>query len=317
MKKLFFIVCMFLLTIPVVYAEEEECGLLNLATCIPEKMYDFFLNIINAPIQPLIDFIKILLTEPVILSLFTSLWAIMVYVLSLFYGLLMMYAGLNFIISGYDPVKRMKAKEWFKNILIMIILIEASYFVYAIFVDMSALLTAGVINLIDENFFRLTADNVINIGFQFFFSFIYSFTLISTALILLMRYVIVIIGVVFAPIAIFLYFTPPLKKYGKLIMNFLGVCIFITFFDAVILLCSSMLIQLPFLENFKILLMITAFGICNLMMAYLMFFAAIKSGMKAGATIVAIKSGVGAAVLAGSAMLSQKKDPQRSLKEFT
>ena len=127
MKKYLWSLILFL--IPLVNAE-EECGLLNLASCIPQKLYDYLINILNSPIQPLLILTKGLLTEPINLETFVSLWAIVLYVLSIFYGLLMLYSGFNFMISGYDVVKRTKAKEWFRNIFIMIVLVQASYFVY-------------------------------------------------------------------------------------------------------------------------------------------------------------------------------------------
>ena len=87
---------------------------------------------------------------------------------------------------------------------------------------------------------------------------------------------------VFAPIAVFLYFIPPLQDYGKLIMNFLGTCIFLTFFDALILLSCSKLIEIQLFENFKIMVMISTFCITNLLMLYLMFFSAIKAALNTG-----------------------------------
>lgn len=279
-----------LILIPLVSA--KECGLLNLASCIPEKIYDFILRIINAPISPLLDLTKSLLTEPVKLSLFSSLWAIVLYVISLFYGILMLYSGFNFMFSGHDAVKRAKAKEWFMNIFIMMVLIQASYFLYELVLDVGSLLTAGIINLVDDTFFMITADNIINIGLQFFFGIFYVFTLLFAVLFLTFRYIIVAIGVVFLPIGIFCYFIPPLKSYGRLIFNFLGVCIFITFFDALIFLVCSQLVQIELFESFKILVMISAFGIANFLMFYLMFFSAIKSAIKTtektAGTVVAV-----------------------------
>ena len=149
MKKLSFLFGI-LLTLPLVSA--EECGLLNLASCIPLKIYEFFLNIINAPISPLLNLTKSLLTDPVNLSLFSSLWAIMLYVISLFYGILMLYSGFNFMISGHDAVKRAKAKQWFLNLFLMIVLVQASYFLYSLVLDVSSLLTAGIINMVDDSF---------------------------------------------------------------------------------------------------------------------------------------------------------------------
>ena len=263
----------------------EECGILNLAVCIPEKIFDFFLNIINAPIQPLLDMVKSLLTEPISISLFNSLWAIMLYVISLFYGLLLLYAGFNFMISGYDVVKRSKAKEWLRNILIMIILVQASYFIYGAVIDLGSLLTVSIINLVDESFFLLTADSIVNLGLQFFFAIFYVFALIFTTILLTIRYIIVAVGVVFVPLGIFFYFIPPLQEYGKFIFNLLGICIFVTFFDALVFLVCSELINIPLFANIKILVMIGAFTISNLLMFYLMFFSIIKSALSIGKTV--------------------------------
>ena len=290
MKKALFGLPLFL--IPLVSAE-EECGLLNLSSCLPQKLYDFLINILNSPIQPLLTLTKALMTEPIKLEMFVSLWAIILYVLSIFYGLLMLYSGFNFMISGYDAVKRTKAKEWFRNIFIMIVLVQASYFIYSAVIDVNSLLTAGVISLVDQKFFLITADNIVNIGLQFLFALLYVFTLLITVIMLTFRYIIVAGGVVFVPIGIFLYFIPPVNNYGKLILNFLGTCIFITFFDSLILLVCSKLIEIPIFQNFKILVMITAFGIVNFLMFYFLIFSALKSAIKTGEKTAGIALAVG------------------------
>ncbi|MCK5321307.1 hypothetical protein KAJ38_01900, partial [Candidatus Pacearchaeota archaeon] len=86
--------------------------------------------------------------------------------------------------------------------------------------------------------------------------------------------------VVFVPIGIFCYFIPPLNSFGRLIFNFLGVCIFATFFNSLIFVVCSQLVKIELFESFKILVMISAFGMANLLMFYLMFFSAIKSAIK-------------------------------------
>lgn len=269
----------------------EECGILNIATCLPQALYDFLLNVINSPIQPLLDMLKFFLTEPVNLTIFSSLWAIMIYVISLFYGILLLYSGFNFIISGYDAEKRNKAKEWLRNIVIMVILVQASYFLYSLTLDIGSLLTAGIINLVGDEFFLLSIDNLVNIGLQFVFLFLYLLSVLITAILLTIRYIIVCSGVVFIPIGIFFYFIPALNNYGRLILNFLGICIFITFFDALIFLVCSKIVEIDFFANFKILVMISAFSLANLLMLYLIFFSAIKSAFKtADKTSVAISS---------------------------
>lgn len=264
----------------------EDCGLLNLATCIPQKIFDYILNLLIDPLAPFLALIKSLLTEPVNINLFAPLWAIIVYMLSLFYGLLLLYSGFNFILSGYDAAKREKAKEWLRNILIMVVLVQASFFIYSLVIDLNSLMTAGVMGLIDQNFFRLTTDNIINAGLQFFFTLMYLIVLLIAGIILTLRYLIVSAGVVFLPIGIFLYFIPPLRSYGKFVLNFFGTAIFLTFIDSILLLVCSKLTEIDLFSNFKILVMISAFALINLVMIYFMFFSALKAIFNFGKKVV-------------------------------
>lgn len=256
-----------------------DCGITNFGSCIPQIFFNFLLNLLNAPLQPLLTLIKNLMTNPINLNLFSSIWAIIVYILSMFYGLLMLYSGFNFMISGYDAVKRAKAKEWFRNVFIMIVLIQASFFIYQLFVDLGSLLTTGALSLVNDSFFLLTIDNLSNVGLEFIFALSYGFILLCTVIILTLRYLITALGVVFVPIGIFCYFVPPLKSYGKLILNFLGICIFMTFLDALIFLICSQLLTISLFSNIKILIMISAFLFADILMLYLMFFSAIKSSL--------------------------------------
>src|SRR3989344_3249999 len=209
-----------------------ECGILNIGTCLPEKLIEYVTSILNAPLQPLLTFIKYLLSEPIQIQLFVSLWAIIVYVLSMFYAFLIIYSGFTFMISGYDAAKRENAKEWLKNIIIMIILVQASFFIYELIIELSSILSSTTLSLIDNNFFLLTIDNTINIGLQLIFTLLYIVALLLTIVFLVIRYVIVAVGVVLFPPGIFCYFIQPLKAYGVLLLPFLGVAALITFLVA-------------------------------------------------------------------------------------
>jgi len=265
--------------------EMVECGILDLASCLPEKLMQYTLSILNASLQPFLTLTRNLLTEPIRVDLFVYFWIIIIYMLSMFYAFLIIYSGLQFITSGYDASKRDKAKEWLKNIVIMIVLVQASFFIYQLFIDLSSVMTTATLSLMDNNFFSLTADNLLDVGMQFLFSTLYSITLLSTSLILVVRYAIVAVGVILFPIGIFFYFIEPLKPYGVLLLHFLGICIFITFLDAVILIGFSQLTTLPIFTNFKVLIMIAGFFTINIMMFFLMFFSIIKAGFSLGGKI--------------------------------
>ncbi len=254
-----------------------ECGLTNLATCLPEKFFEFIISLLNVTIQPLLKLVQTLLTEPANVNTFQPLWAVIVYVISMFYGLFFLFAGFNLMISGYDSAKREKAKYWLRNVVLMIIFVQASFLIYSLILELSSLMTAGVINIIDPKFFLMTLDNGLNFGLQLSLLIPYIGTLVITIILLGLRYLFAIVGVVFFPLAMFFYFIPPLQSYGKLITNLLLVVIFVPFFDAVMLFGASALLKIPVFTNFKIVLTIVAFTAVNLLMILLIIFAIIKA----------------------------------------
>jgi len=277
--KLFSVFLIFLVLTPLVCADEEDeddsSWLGEIVSGIMDKIVDMVKTIINAPIKPLVSLIKDMLSAVVNLDLFKSLWAIILYTLSLFYSLLLLYSGVNFMISGYDMVKREKAKEWLKNMVLIMVLVQASFFFYKVLIELSSILTTAILNMISNEFFLITFNSLIEIIFYL----IYLAILIITSLILIIRYLVVSFGVVFFPIGIFLYFIPFTKDYGRMILNFLIVNIFLSFSNAVILLCCSKLIEIPLFEHYKILVMTCSFLLVSLTTIYLMFFSLVKSSV--------------------------------------
>lgn len=266
-----------ILALPMVRA--EECGLTNLATCLPQSIYDFLLQILNAPLEPLLGMVKLFLETSPSVEIFHGVWAIIVYCLSLFYGLLFLYSGYQFLFSGHNVIKREMAKEWLKNTIIMIVLIQASFYLYGLVVDLGSTMSSAVLQLVDPEFFLITADNVVNIGLEFLLVGTYALVLFFTMLCLAMRYLIVAFGVLFAPIGIFCYFIPPLKSYGRLILNLLGMTIFVTFLDAIIILACSLLITIPLFASIKIIVMINCFLLVNSSYLFLAKHAISKSSL--------------------------------------
>lgn len=254
-----------------------ECGLTNLASCIPEKFIEYITTIINAPLQPLLDLAKNLLTEAVNVNLFYSLWSLIIYVISIFYGLFFMFAGFNFIISGYDSAKRENAKQWLANTIFMVIFVQLSFVIYSLINELSSMMTAGVINLINQNFFLLTVDNISNIGLELSLALPYVLMLLISVILLALRYLAVVVGVMFFPVGIFLYFIIPLRSYGRLIIEVLLIIMFLPFVHSIILLSSSLLIGISIFSNVKIVIMITAFLAVNLITLFLILFGALKA----------------------------------------
>ncbi|MBM3206849.1 MAG: hypothetical protein FJZ43_04495 [Candidatus Staskawiczbacteria bacterium] len=235
--------------------------------------FNFLFNIINAPVQPFLQIVLNLLSADVHTQIFLSLWAIIVYMLSMFYALLIVGAGVSFLISGYDSEKRESAKEWLRNIIIMIILVQSSFFLYQLALDLASSMTSATLNIVDENFFSLQVSSTIGLGLALSLGMVYVVVLILTALVLTLRYAIVAIGIVLFPIGIFFYFIPKLRGFGSLIFNVLGISIFITFFDAILLIGFSALMNVGVFNNLQIIILISAFLLIDILMVILLFFA--------------------------------------------
>ena len=250
-----------------------DCGLVNLGACLPEVFFNFLFNLINAPVQPFLQLVINLLSAQVNTSIFSSLWAIIVYMLSMFYALLIVGSGLSFLISGYDSEKREQAKEWLRNIIIMIVLVQSSFFLYQLIIDLASTMTSATLSLVSPNFFKLSINSTAGLGLSLLLIFVYIFVLIITALVLTVRYAIVAIGIVFLPIGIFFYFIPQLKSFGSLILNILGIAVFINFFNAILLIGFSALVNVGAFETIQIIILISAFLLIDILMVVLLFFA--------------------------------------------
>lgn len=255
------------------------CGLVNLGSCLPQVFFDFILNLVNGAIQPFLQITLNLLSAPINLSIFLSLWVIIVYMLSMFYALLLVGSGFSFLISGYNSEKREQAKEWLRNIVIMIVLVQASFFIYQLVIDLASAMTSATLSIIDPNFFLISASNSLGLGLALLLGVVYLLVLILTSFVLTLRYLLVVIGVVLLPLGIFFYFLPPMRHYGSLILNFLGICIFVTFFDAILLIGFSALTNVGAFGNLQLIILISAFLLIDILMFFLMFFAIIRGAL--------------------------------------
>jgi len=74
--------------------------------------------------------------------------------------------------------------------------------------------------------------------------------------------------------------------YGRMILNFLIVTIFISFFNAIILLCCSKLISIPIFEHYKIFVMISSFLLVCLTTFYFMLSSFTKSSVNVVTSII-------------------------------
>jgi len=256
------------------------CSITSLHECVVEFLFEFILDLINTAIEPLLGLIEKFLTEPVKTSLFSEPWSIIIYILSLSYGLILVYIGIKFMVSGESPEQRESAKSSLKNIIIMIILIQSSFILYSVLLDLSGALTKTILDLTGDDFFRLTFESFSSFALELTFLGLYLFHLLVVILILVIRYITVSAGVIFFVLGIFFYFIPFMQNFGKLILYTLCTLIFLPFFYSIVFLTSSKVIELNTFRHFKILIMIGSLDIIIFGTLLLLLFVIIKAALK-------------------------------------
>lgn len=256
------------------------CKITNLGECVAEAIFEFIFDILNSASKPFLKLIKQFLIEPVSISAFVDIWAIIVYILSMFYGILLVWTGLKFIVSGEYPEQREKAKSDLKSIIIMMILVQGSYHLYNLILAVSAALTKVIFNMIPSSFFRLSLESISSFGFDLIFGLLYILHLIITLILLLLRYISVSSGVIFFAIGIFFYFISALNQYGRLILNGLGVLIFLPFFYSIIFLIGSKIADLNAFRSLKTLIMVGTLDLVILSTLLLLLFVIVKAATK-------------------------------------
>jgi len=265
-----------------------ECSWLNLGACVVEYLFDFILSIVNAPLKPFLFLIKEYLTQPVRIDMFIGIWGVIIYMLSLFYGIFILIAGFKFLVSGYSVEQRESAKQWLTNILLMIILVQASYFLYSLSIELISSLTAAVYNMIPVDFFSLTFGSFANVGIELALIIPYLAVIVTTMILLSIRYILVSAGVILFPIGIFFYFIPFLQPYGKLILNTLFTLISLPFFYSVIFLTCSKLLDIGAFADYQILVSMGAFCLVIFGTAVLLLFVLIKSALKIASVVSSV-----------------------------
>ncbi|MBS3087306.1 hypothetical protein J4226_01815 [Candidatus Pacearchaeota archaeon] len=255
----------------------SSCGITNLGTCLVEGLFNFIVYILNLPVKPLLAMINNLMIELVNIQIFANTWSIIIYMLSLFYGILLLIVGFRFMLSGSSPEQREKAKMSLMNILLMMVLVQTSFFLYELILQVVASMTAVVYEMIPNSFFLVTSEGFANIGLELVLIIPYIITLVVTVIFLALRYICVGMGVIFFAIGIFMYFIEPLQDYGKLIINYLGVLISLPFIYAIILLASSKFLETDTFSSMKIIVMIGGFSLVNLLTIFLVIFVIFKA----------------------------------------
>jgi len=251
-------------------------SLTSAITALPGKIVESFFTYavsgLMSSSQQLVDAsFKFMFSNPDPAWFCTPYNGIMAIVESL-YSLSLMALALYFILRSNDAEGRASAKKWMENMLVMIVLLAFSFQIFKVMLDFSAYLAASAASESMKSMFSSPLSFSTSI-----FALVILIPAIAgmflTFLTLLLRYLLIPFLLFLFPIAIFLYFTPLTQRWGKAFLGVIASVVFMTVFDALILLGLSSLFnsQDPNLADslaraFTVLFGFAAIGLVNLLM---------------------------------------------------
>ncbi len=201
-----------------------------------------------------------------------DLWEKVVTLISAFYVLLFLIAGLKFILGAYDAGQREEAKAWFKNALFIVIVVNASFYLYKALLDIGSGVASGLWEKKFEELFSFAAISSLNLYSLHYLALSAELLWFS----LFFRYALLLIGVVVLPIGIFLFLVPPLKTYGSAILNLFGAAVFLQFIDVITLKVIDLTLVSYSTPDFKFLIPSTAYFIIFFINMIMLLIAALR-----------------------------------------
>jgi len=198
----------------------------DLGKTLSEAIYTPIYNSIYTLLTEFMNLVlEILVWNPPLDSAYES-WNIIRTVITSMYLAVLTYAGLKLMagtMMGED--ERNTLKKWVGGTIVSILLVNMSYVLYEFVIELNVGLSALVFqppNL--TGFIAASSAFIVLLSIQWS-------TVLLVILLLIVRTLLVIVGVTFFPIGIFLYYFPPTKRFGKLIITVIFANIFVQFFE--------------------------------------------------------------------------------------
>jgi len=253
-------------------------GLSTSISQIPQAVVDsfiaFFKNEFVNFLSPLLVLAKAFLTTNPDPQALYGLWQVIVYIISLFYLLLFLIVGLLFIFSSFDSARRATAKDWFKSTVFLVVGVNASFLFYSLFLGLGS----GIANYLwVSQFEQLFSTNALS-GLNFVLLLVYAGAVLIAFITFFVRYLLLLLGTVLFPIAIFFYFIPPLKTWGKMFLEILFAGVLMQIIDVIVFIgAAAVWNQFVGFQDIIGWAPIMAFCLVALINCFILWFAGVKA----------------------------------------
>jgi hypothetical protein len=151
----------------------------------------------------------------------------------------------------------------------MVVALSLSFYAFQMLIDLNQYVASEFMSKANLDFFSVGAA-FSSVVFLLILSASVAFVFLITFVTLLIRYILIPFLFLAFPIALFLYFIPPTQSWGKVLLQAIGIIVFMTSIDALILLGLSALFHSPdpnlagdFVHSMAVLLGFGTLGLVN------------------------------------------------------
>lgn len=275
--------------------------LTNLPGCIVNAFFSFIVSGLVAALQGLINSSFRFLFAAPDLRAFCGAYNTVLAVLESLFSIALMGVALMFILRSNDVEGRIAAKKWLENLIVLVVLLAFSFMLFQTMLDLNYYLSTSFANDAMASAFTPTAS-FSSAVFALIILLLAIVLLILTFLTLLLRYILIPFLLLAFPVGLFLYFIPLTKSWGAVLLKIIGIVVFMTTVDALILLGLFSLFNTsdPNLADSFVKALAVLFGFAIIGFANLaMFGMAIQTGVSGALVLVnhpamlAVRSAVG------------------------
>lgn len=257
MKKIMVLLCMLAMAQPVLAVEFEDGGVCDITVtsihkfpaCFIQQFLEKAATILAIPTTILGEILFRLITFEPPIKPFHALWMKFNYIVSGFYLLILLWSGVNLMVSSLDMRKRQEAKTQIRNVFVMILMVNLSFFFFGVLLDFATALARWEWTLIDPAFFG--GDNVFHEATSMLVMLgMYPYYLpgiIDAVRVIIIEKIAVVLGAILLPVTIMFYFTNPLREYGSVLLNLTLLAVFLPCINVLILIIAGEFASNPIL----------------------------------------------------------------------
>jgi len=242
----------------------------NLPGCITESVLGTFTSGFAYSIDQFLSASFTLIAATPDLHWFCTPYNNIMSIIESLYSLAFIALGFYYVFRSTDIEGRLAAKEWLKNLVMMIAILSFSFELFDILVSLNSYLTLSFLQYASQDVFSPSIAFT-SLVFAFFVLSTSSFIVWLAFMTILAHYLLTPFLLLLFPISIFLYFMPFTKEWGTVFLKLIVSVVFMSAIDALLIMSLSILFSSPdpnlansLIRGMTIILGFSLIGVLNL-----------------------------------------------------